>query len=110
VGGLGFNAFYGALYPVYVRGKAYLAAHQPVEATAEFQKIINHRSIVLGDPVDAMTRLQLARAFVLSADKLKARAAYQDFLGLWKDADPNIPMLKQAQAEYADLLSIGSTQ
>jgi hypothetical protein len=103
VGGLGFNAFFGALYPVYVRGEAYLAAHQPGDAAAEFQKILDHRSIVLADPVGAVTRVQLGRSFVLSGDNVKAKAAYQDFLGLWKDADPDIPVLRQAQAEYANL-------
>ncbi len=91
------------LYPVYVRGEAYLAAHQGREAAAEFQKILDHRVIVLNEPIGALAHLQLGRAFTLSGDKARAAAAYQDFLTLWKDADPDIPILKQAKAEYAKL-------
>jgi DNA-binding winged helix-turn-helix (wHTH) protein len=91
------------LYPVYVRGEAYLAAHRGKEAAAEFQKILDHRSIVLNEPIGALAHLQLGRAYVLQGDTGKARAAYQDFLMLWKDADPDIPILKQAKAEYAKL-------
>ena len=69
----------------------------------EFQKILDHRGIVVSDPIGALAHLQLGRAFVLSGDKTKAKTAYQDFLTLWKDADPDIPILKQAQAEYARL-------
>jgi tetratricopeptide (TPR) repeat protein len=98
-----FNAFFGGLYPVYVRGEAYLATHQGAAAVTEFQKVLTHRGIVAGDPIDALARLQLGRAYTLSGDKTKARAAYQDFLNLWKDADPDVPILKQAQAEYARL-------
>jgi len=97
------HANFGALYPVYVRGEAYLAAHQGVEGAAEFQKILDHRGIVVSDPIGALAHLQLARAFALSGDKTKAKTAYQDFLTLWKDADPDIPILKQAKAEYARL-------
>jgi eukaryotic-like serine/threonine-protein kinase len=91
------------LYPVYVRGEAYLAAHQGREAAAEFQKILNHRGIVLNEPIGALAHLQLGRALTLSGDKAKAKAAYQDFLTLWKDADPDIPILMAAKAEYAKL-------
>jgi hypothetical protein len=91
------------LYPVYVRGEAYLAAHQGREAAAEFQKILDHRGIVLNEPIGALAHLQLGRAYVMSGDSAKARAAYQDFLTLWKDADPDIPILHQAKAEYASL-------
>jgi eukaryotic-like serine/threonine-protein kinase len=97
------HALFGALYPVYVRGEAYLARHRGAEAAAEFQKILDHRGIVVSDPVGALAYLQLGRAFALSGDKVKAKAAYQDFLTLWKDADPDIPILKQAKAEYAKL-------
>lgn len=93
----------GSLYPVFVRGKAYLAAKQPRAAMAEFQKILDHPGIVVNEPIGALTRLNLARARRLSGDRKKARAAYQDFLTLWKDADPDIPILKQAKAEYAKL-------
>jgi tetratricopeptide (TPR) repeat protein len=91
------------LYPVYVRGEAYLAAHQGKEAVAEFQKILNHRGIVLNEPIGALAHLQLGRALTLSGDKAKAKAAYQDFLTLWKDADPDIPILIAAKSEYAKL-------
>ena len=89
------------LYPVYVRGEAYLAAHQGSEAAAEFQKILDHRGIVLNEPIGALAHLQLGRAYALQGDSAKSRGAYQDFLTLWKDADPDIPILKQAKAEYA---------
>ena len=97
------HGFFGALYPIYVRGEAYLAAHEGAEAAAEFQRILDHRGIVVSDPIGALARLELGRAFALSGDKTKARTAYQDFLTLWKDADPDIPILKQAKAEYARL-------
>ena len=104
VPGISFIGFFGGLYPVYVRGHAYLAAHEGAEAATEFQKILNHRGIVLADPLGAIARLQLGRAFAMSGDKTKAKAAYQDFLTLWKDADQDIPILKKAQAEYAKLM------
>jgi predicted Zn-dependent protease len=91
------------LYPVYVRGEAYLAAHQGGEAAAEFQKILDHRGIVLSEPIGALAHLQLGRAYALQGDTTKARAAYRDFLALWKDADYDIPVLQQAKAEYAKL-------
>jgi eukaryotic-like serine/threonine-protein kinase len=93
----------GALYPVYVRGEAYLAAHKGNEAAAEFQKIHDHRGIVVNAPVGALAHLGLGRAYVLQGDIPKAKAAYQDFLTLWKDADPDIPVLQKAKAEYAKL-------
>ena len=97
------SGLFGALYPVYMRGEAYLAARQGNEAAAEFQKILDHHGIVVSDPIGALARLQLGRAFALSGDKTKAKTAYQDFLTLWKDADPDIPILQQAKAEYAGL-------
>jgi serine/threonine protein kinase len=96
------GSFY-ALYPVYVRGEAYLAAHQGSEAAAEFQKILDHRGIVLNEPIGALAHLQIGRAYAMQGDTAKAKAAYQDFLTLWKDADPDIPILKQAKAEYVKL-------
>jgi eukaryotic-like serine/threonine-protein kinase len=93
--------FSGPLYPVYVRGLAYLAAHQG--ADAEFQKILDHRGIVVADPIGAVARLQLARAFMASGDVKRAAVAYRDFLTLWKDGDPDIPILKAAKLEYAKL-------
>jgi serine/threonine protein kinase/tetratricopeptide (TPR) repeat protein len=103
VGGVGFVARFGALYPIYVRGMAYLAAHQPVEAAGEFQRILGHRCIVLVDPVDAMARLQLARALVLSRDIVRARSAYNEFFSLSKHADSSIAVLEQARTEYLAL-------
>jgi hypothetical protein len=100
---LGIMAMGGAgLYPVYVRGEAYLAAREGGQAAGEFQKITDRRSIGL-NPVGALAHLGLARAYAMQGDTAKARAAYQDFLALWKDADPDIPILKQAKTEYAKL-------
>ena len=103
--GLPAGGFYNwpNLYPVYVRGEAYLAAHHGSEAAVEFQKILDHRGIVLNEPIGALAHLQLGRAYALQGDTPKARAAYEDFLTLWKDADPDIPILTQAKAEYAEL-------
>jgi eukaryotic-like serine/threonine-protein kinase len=94
---------FGALYPIYVRGEAYLAARQGAEAAIELQKILDHRGVVGSDPIGALAHLQLARAAAFTADKAKAKAAYEDFFLLWKDADPDIPVLKQARAEYLKL-------
>ena len=102
-GGSEFLLGAGNLYPAYVRGLAYLSAHRGAEAATEFQKILDHRGVVVSDPIGALAHLQLGRAYALSGDKTKAKSAYQDFLTLWKDADPDIPILKQAQAEYAYL-------
>ena len=84
-------------------GEAYLAAHKGREAAAEFQKILDHRGLVLNQPIGALAHLGLGRAYVLQGDTVKAKAAYQDFLTLWKDADPDIPILQQAKVEYARL-------
>jgi DNA-binding winged helix-turn-helix (wHTH) protein/tetratricopeptide (TPR) repeat protein len=93
----------GNLYPTYVRGVAYLATRRGREAAGEFQKILDHRGIVVSDPIGALVHMQLGRAYALSGDNTKAKSAYQDFLTLWKDADPDIPILKRAKAEYAKL-------
>jgi len=94
----------GTLYPVFVRAEAYLAAHHGSEAAAEFQKILGYRRAILGNsPVGALAPLGLARAYIQQGDTAKARGAYQDFLTLWKDADPDIPILIAAKAEYAKL-------
>jgi len=95
--------FYGLLYPIYVRGEADLALHKGVEAVTEFQKILDHPGIVVNDPVGALARLQLGRAYAMTGDTAKAKAAYEDFLTLWKDADPNIPIFIRAKSEYAKL-------
>jgi eukaryotic-like serine/threonine-protein kinase len=92
-----------SLYPVFVRGEAYLAGRQGGEAAEEFQKIIAHRGIVLYEPIGALAHLGLARAYALQGDVAKAKGAYQDFVTLWKDADADIPVLKQAKGEYAGL-------
>jgi tetratricopeptide (TPR) repeat protein len=95
--------FFGALYPVFARGQAYLVARQGAEAAREFQKILDHPGIMIGDPIGVLAHLQLGRAYAMQGDTTTAKAAYQDFLTLWKDADPDIPILKQAKAEYAKL-------
>jgi hypothetical protein len=102
------------LYPVYVRAQAYLAAGQGGTAAAEFQKILDHSGIVWNCWTGALARLGVARANTLQARttkgvdadaaRVRALAAYKDFLTLWKDADPDIPILKEAKAEYAKLL------
>jgi len=94
---------YDTMYPTFVRGQAYLMARRGKEAAAEFQKILDHRTIVLNSPLGALAHLGLGRAYALQGDTAKARAAYQDFLALWKDADPDVPILKEAKAEYAKL-------
>ena len=91
------------IYPVYVRGQAELLLHHGSDAATEFQKFLDHPSIVLSFPFGALARLGIARAYAMQGDTVKARAAYQDFLTLWKDADPDIPILKEAKAEYAKL-------
>ena len=101
--GTGFFAKFGGLYPAYVRGQAYLQAGRGREAAAEFQKVLDHRGIVLADPIGALAYLQLGRALVLLGERDRARRAYADFLTLWKDADPDVPVLKEASGEYATL-------
>jgi tetratricopeptide (TPR) repeat protein len=91
------------LYPAYVRGQAYLLAHNGTAASAEFQKLIDHPGVVFNFVTSALAHLQIGRAYAMAGDTAKAKAAYQDFLALWKDADPDIPILKQAKAEYAKL-------
>ncbi len=91
------------LYPAYFRGYAYVALRQGSAAAPEFQKIIDHPGLIQMDPIGALAHLGLGRAYVLAGDTDKARSAYRDFLTLWKDADPGIPILKQAKAEYAKL-------
>ena len=98
-----FNFFFGSLYPVYVRAQAYAANGQHKQAVAEFQKILDHRGLMMGDPAGARALLEKARSLARAGDQMGARAAYQEFLLLWKDADPDVPVLAQAQAEYAKL-------
>jgi hypothetical protein len=93
----------GTLYPAYLRGEAYLLAHKGTAAAAEFQKLLDHRGVVLNFVTGSLAHLQMGRAYVMAGDGAKAKAAYADFLTLWKDADPEIPILKQAKAEHAKL-------
>jgi serine/threonine protein kinase/tetratricopeptide (TPR) repeat protein len=113
LGMLSASAANSCLYPVYVRAEAYLSAHQGIEAAAEFQKILDHRGLLWNCATGPLARLGLARAYALQAQSMqgsdadavraKARAAYQDFLTLWKDADPDVPILRAARAEFAQL-------
>jgi tetratricopeptide (TPR) repeat protein len=93
----------GTLYPAYLRGQAYLMAHNGTAAAAEFEKVLDHRGIVLNFITGALSHLELGRAYAISGDTAKAKAAYQDFLTLWTNADPDAPILKQAKTEYAKL-------
>jgi hypothetical protein len=113
LGTFGYMYSFVCGYPIFVRGEAYLAGRQGNEAAAEFQKILDHPGVVLNEPIGALAHLGLARAYALEAQSMqgaeadgaraKARTAYNDFLTLWKDADPDIPILRQAKAEYAKL-------
>jgi len=87
----------------FIRGRAYLLNHQPAQAGQEFQAVLNLRGAYIGDPLTGLAQLYLARAYAQQNDAAKARAAYQDFLAFWKDADPDVPILKEAKAEYAKL-------
>jgi len=86
-----------------LRGQAYLLLRKGSEAAAEFEKLLDHPTLVVSNPLFALAHVGLARAYILGGDRAKARAAYQDFLTLWKDADPDIPILKEAKAEYEKL-------
>jgi len=99
VGGVAF----GAMYPTYVRGLSYLALRKATEAAVEFQKILEHPGVVLEDPMGALARLQLARAWTMAGDVGKAKTAYEELLRLWEHADPGIPVVSEARAEYAML-------
>jgi tetratricopeptide (TPR) repeat protein len=103
VSALAFNFFFGNFNPVYVRGQALLAAGRQAEATAEFERILSHRGLLLADPLEAIVHLQLARAYARLGDTAKAKAAYTVLLSSWKDADHDLPLLRQAQDEFAKL-------
>ncbi len=94
---------YGTIYAAYIQGEAYLAKHDGAAAAREFQKFLDHRGLVVNYPLASLAHLGLARAYALSGDTAKAKATYQDFLTIWKDADPDIPILKEAKAEYSKL-------
>jgi hypothetical protein len=100
---LAFNHFYGNMYPIYVRGLAFMAAHRDAEAVVEFTRLIAHRGLAAGDPVEALARRQLARALAAGPDKSKSKAAYDDILAVWKNADAGLPILKEVKEEYARL-------
>jgi hypothetical protein len=100
---LSFNFSFNSLYPAYIRGLAYLQLGEGRLAAAEFQKLVDHRGLVGRDVIGALAHLQIARAQKMMGDEDSARKWYEDFLALWKDADPDIPILKQAKAEYAKL-------
>jgi tetratricopeptide (TPR) repeat protein len=97
------QTFINYLYPAYVRGQAYLLAHNGTAATAEFQKLLDHRGIVGNFVTGSLAHLQIGRAYAMAGDTAKAKAAYQDFFNIWTDADSNIPILKEAKAEYTKL-------
>jgi eukaryotic-like serine/threonine-protein kinase len=98
-----FGPGFGGLYPVYVRGLAYARLGRHAEAAAEFQKILDHPGMMLNDPVGPMARLQLARALTASGDRVKSAAVYKELFKIWKDADPDLPVLQQAKTEFAKL-------
>ena len=93
----------GSLYPVYIRGLAYLSLKKGKEAATEFRKFIDQRGVAVNCPLAALARLQLGRAYALSGDSIKARGSYQEFFALWKDAESDIPVLKEAKAEYQQI-------
>ena len=97
------GTFINYVYPAYVRGQAYLLGHNGAAAAAEFQKLLDHRGIVQNFVTGSLAHLQIGRAYAIAGDTAKAKAACQDFLTLWKDADPDLPILKEAKAEYAKL-------
>ena len=96
-------AIFSGLLPIYVRGLVYLEAKRGPEAATEFQKIIDHRGIAPVGIEHSLAKLGLGRAYILSGDNARAKSAYQDFFAVWKDADPDIPILKEAKAEYVKL-------
>ena len=101
--GIAFFGQFGGLQPAYVRGQAYLKGQQETEAAVEFQKLLDRPGLVVADPIGVMARLQLGRIFARSGNTAKAKAAYQDVLTIWKDADSHLPVINQARAEYAGL-------
>jgi eukaryotic-like serine/threonine-protein kinase len=100
----GNTTFWPNLYPIYVRGQAFVAAHQGTQAAAEFQKILDWPGVVVNEPIGALAKLGLARAYAAQNEGAKARDAYRDFLALWRDADPAVPILLTAESEYAKLI------
>jgi tetratricopeptide (TPR) repeat protein len=101
--GTAFFAKFGGLYPAYVRGQAYVHSGRGLEAAAEFRKVLDHRGIVLADLIGALAHVQMGRALALLGESDRARSSYQTFLALWKDADPDVPLLDRARDEFAQL-------
>ncbi|MFL6415447.1 MAG: tetratricopeptide repeat protein, partial [Bryobacteraceae bacterium] len=101
--GTSFDCFYGLFYSTYVRGLAYLELHRYPEAITAFRTILDHPALVLNDPIGPFARLQLARALKGSGEKDKARAAYRELLMVWKDADPDLPIVLRVRSEVANL-------
>jgi tetratricopeptide (TPR) repeat protein len=99
----GAGTYINYAYPAYVRGVAFLQAHNAAAAAAEFQKMLDHRGIVQNFVTGALAHLQIGRAYAMAGDSAKAKAAYQEFFKIWKDADSDVPILKEAKAEYAKL-------
>ena len=93
----------GTLYAAYLRGEAYLKQGNGAAAAAEFQKFLDHRGLVVNFPLGALAHLQLGRAYAMAGDSAKARSSYQEFFALWKNADPDVPILQQAKTEYEKL-------
>ena len=98
---LAFIHFYGNMYPLYVRGLAFLKMNRGKEAVAEFNRLLEHPGLYIGDPVEAATRFQLARAWALAGDPGEAEKSSRDFLALWANASPDLPLFKQAKADAA---------
>jgi tetratricopeptide (TPR) repeat protein len=103
VTGCTFVTFFGTLYPPYARGEAYMALGKHLEAAAEFQRILDRPGLLFADPVGPRAHLELGRTLAKAGEKANAKAAYHDFLTLWKDADPDVPILKGARTEFAEL-------
>jgi eukaryotic-like serine/threonine-protein kinase len=99
---LGMENF-STMVPISVRGVSYLKAEQGVEAAAQFRKMLGHRGLAQNAPIEALAQLQVGRAYAMTMDNTRAKAAYQDFFALWKNADPDIPILKEGKTEYAKL-------
>jgi tetratricopeptide (TPR) repeat protein len=97
------DGYINYLYPAYLRGQAYLLTHNGRAAAIEFQKLLDHQGIVQNFVTGSLAHLQIGHAYALSSDTSRAKSAYQTFLSLWKDADPDVPILKQAKAEFAKL-------
>ncbi len=101
--GTNFFGFFGGLYPAYMRGQSYQALGKSAKAAEEFQKVIDHPGTVYADPSGVLARLEIGRAYALSGKAARAKSAYQEFLSLWRDADPDIPVYQRAKAEYSKL-------